>query len=44
MTNQKFADESKEMRDNLYSINSIMDHFSNEFMRVENFLERYLPL
>lgn len=28
----------------LYQIHTVMDYYSNEFMRVENFLEKYLPL
>ena len=25
-------------------LHMVMDYFSNEFMRLENFLEKYLPL
>ena len=28
----------------MYKIHTVCDYFSNEFMRLENFIERYLPL
>jgi hypothetical protein len=28
----------------IYNVNLVMDEFSNEFMRLENYLEKYMPL
>jgi hypothetical protein len=40
----EFKQESKELKEIMYKIHTVMDYFSNEFMRLENFIERYLPL
>jgi hypothetical protein len=39
-----FEAEGKDLREMMLKINTVMDYFSNEFMRVENFMEKYLPL
>jgi hypothetical protein len=44
MSKEEFKEENSELKDIIYKIHNVMDYFSNEFMRVENFLEKYLPL
>ncbi len=45
MVVQKTHDLDKEdVKVEIFKINSVMDYYSNEFLRVENFLEKYLPL
>ena len=39
-----FRIETLDLRDLVFRVHGIMDYFSNEFQRVENFLEKYLPL
>eukprot|EP00347_Sterkiella_histriomuscorum_P002179 403369162 len=40
----EFETALNEVKDQLYSINKVMDEFSNEFLRVENYIEKYIPL
>jgi hypothetical protein len=44
ISTKQYKEEKKEVTDMLYQIHFVMDYYSNEFMRVENFLEKYLPL
>ena len=44
LTIDKFKEEEIKTKDILYKVHTVMDYFSNEFMRLENFIEKYLPL
>ena len=44
ISNSQFETSNNDLKDQLYKINLVMDEFSNEFMRLENFIEKYIPL
>ncbi|CDW76419.1 UNKNOWN [Stylonychia lemnae] len=33
-----------DIKQQLYNVNTVMDEFSNEFLRLENYIEKYIPL
>ena len=36
--------DKEDEKELITKLHMVMDYFSNEFMRLENFLEKYLPL
>ena len=36
--------DKEDEKELMTKLHMVMDYFSNEFMRLENFLEKYLPL
>ena len=44
VSEQYFNKKESERQEILYNVNTVMDDFSNEFLRLENFIEKYLPL
>ncbi len=44
LTIEQHKTDQQELKDIIYRVHTVMDYFSNEFLRVENFLEKYLPL
>jgi len=44
VTRRAYKEEKKDLKDKLFKLHQVMDFYSNEFMRLENFMEKYLPL
>ena len=44
MSIKQFKVEKKESEEIMYKVHTVMDYYSNEFMRLENFMEKYLPI
>ena len=44
VTRKAYKEEKKDLKDRMFKIHQVMDYYSNEFLRLENFMEKYLPL
>jgi hypothetical protein len=44
VTRKAYKEEKKDLKDKMFKIHQVMDYYSNEFLRLENFMEKYLPL
>ncbi len=41
---ERYKEDRERNREIMTNLHTVMDYYSNEFMRLENFLEKYLPL
>lgn len=41
---ERYKQDRERNREIMTNLHTVMDYYSNEFMRLENFLEKYLPL
>ena len=44
VSRKAYKEEKKDLKDRMFKIHTVMDFYSNEFLRLENFMEKYLPL
>ena len=44
ISNNQYKVGILELEGMILKVHSVMDYFSNEFLRIENFIEKYMPL
>lgn len=44
ISNNQYKIGILELEGMILKVHSVMDYFSNEFLRIENFIEKYMPL